>query len=343
MTVMPYTQARILIIDDQYANLNYLETVLRQAGYAQLCAETDPHRAVEHLTTFKPDLILLDLWMPTLDGFAVMDRLRPLISLGGYLPILVLTADVTVETKRRALASGARDFLTKPFDRAEVMLRIQNLLETRFLHLELARHNERLRDEVKARTRELEESRVEMLLRLSRAVEYRDDETGDHTQRVGETAARIAVKLGMSAEEVDLIRLAAPLHDLGKIGISDAILLKQGPLTAEEFAIMKRHTTIGAALLANGQSRLIQIAEQIALTHHERWDGNGYPNRLGGEAIPLVGRIVSVADVFDALTHARPYKRAWSVEEALDEMKKQSGIQFDPSIVAAFLKTEFVL
>jgi putative two-component system response regulator len=336
-------QARILIIDDQASNLSLLEDVLHQAGFHSLLTETDSSKAVAHFLAYQPDLIMLDLLMPYLDGFAVMEQLRPYIPSTAFLPIVVLTADITKAAKRRALANGARDFLIKPIDTVEVILRIQNLLETRFLHLELERHNQRLQAEVRARTVELEESRVEMLQRLARAVEYRDDETGEHTHRVGETAVRIARQLGLPHDDVELLRLAAPLHDLGKIGISDVLLLKTGPLSNDEYQRMRSHTNIGGELLANGRSRLIQMAQQIALTHHERWDGLGYPLGLCGEQIPLVGRIVAVADVFDALTHQRPYKPAWPIPAAISEIRQQAGRQFDPQVVEAFLNIDPVL
>jgi putative two-component system response regulator len=178
---------------------------------------------------------------------------------------------------------------------------------------------------------------LETLQRLALAAEYRDDDTGSHTRRVGVTAGRIAGSLGLSPEQVDLILRAAPLHDVGKIGIADAILLKPGKLTDEEFAIMKQHTTIGGKILSGSSSPWLQLAEEIALTHHERWDGQGYPCGLKGEAISLVGRIVAIADVFDALTHERPYKKAWPIAEAMAEIEHQSGKQFDPCVVAAFL------
>lgn len=343
MSLLPFHQARILLIDDQIANLLLLEDILRASGYVNLQLESDSRRALEQFLAFQPDLIVLDLLMPEFDGFEVLAELQPHIARQSYLPILILTADDSRETRRRALSSGARDFLSKPIDMIEVVLRIQNLLETRFLHLELERRNERLREEVHARTLELEQSRVEMLQRLASAVEYRDDETGEHTRRVGETAARIAQQLRLPADEVELIRLAAPLHDMGKIGISDFILRKRGPLTSDEYQLMRTHTTIGGTLLAGGQSRLIQLAEQIALTHHERWDGLGYPHGLAGEAIPLVGRIVAVADVFDALIHDRPYKPAWPIDDALAEIGRQAARQFDPQVVAAFLQIEPVV
>jgi putative two-component system response regulator len=193
-------------------------------------------------------------------------------------------------------------------------------------------------EQLQSSQRELEKSQMEILERLAQAAEFRDDDTGQHTQRVGELAARLAETLGMAAERVELIRRAAPLHDVGKIGISDTILLKPGRLTDDEFETIKTHTAIGAALLANGQSALIQTAERIALTHHERWDGRGYPFQLQGSDIPIEGRIVAVTDVFDALTNERPYKKAWTEDDAINEIVAQAGRQFDPAVVAAFLQ-----
>src|SRR5262249_7002028 len=234
---------------------------------------------------FRPDILLLDMHMPGLSGFDVMERLRELIGPGTYLPILVLTADISPAIKQRALACGAKDFLTKPFDLTEVVLRIRNLLETRFLHLQLAGQNRELEIKVRERTLDLEAARLEVLQRLSLAAEFRDDDTGQHTQRVGHTSALLAQALGLSDEQVELVRLAAPLHDVGKIGIADAILLKPGKLTSEEFRVMTTHTTMGGEILAGSRSPLLQLAELIALNHHERWDGSGYPHGRHGEDI----------------------------------------------------------
>ncbi len=333
-----FKDARILIVDDQDANVLLLDRILRHAGYNSLTSTTDSRQVLTIFMSLQPDLVLLDLTMPHINGFQVMEQLKPLVPSGDYLPILVLTADATTEVKRRALSVGAKDFLTKPFDTIEVLLRIENLLRTRMLYLQLRMQNSVLDEKVQERTLSLEEAQVEILARLAAAAEYRDDDTGKHTQRVGYISGMIAQTLGLSAAEVELIRQAAPLHDVGKIGIPDSILLKPGKLTVEEFESMKRHTTIGAMMLSNGHSALIQLSETIALMHHERWDGTGYPKACRGEEIPLVGRIVTVADVFDALTHERPYKRAWSVREALAEIKQQSGRQFDPHVAEAFLE-----
>jgi putative two-component system response regulator len=273
-----------------------------------------------------------------MDGFAVLEQLAPLIPGDSYLPILILTGDIRFEARQRALSSGAKDFLLKPFDMTEVLLRIKNLLETRSLYLLLQEQNQNLEVRVAARTRELEEARVEILQRLSDAAEYRDDDTGQHTKRVATIAVAIGRSMGLDHHTLELLRWSSPLHDVGKIGIPDSVLLKAGRLTDAEMEIMKAHTTIGARILMGGQSPLVQMAETIALNHHERWNGKGYPRQLSGEDIPLEARIVAVADVFDALTHTRPYREAWSIEATRTEIKEGSGKHFDPEIATIFLE-----
>lgn len=329
--------AKILIVDDETANVRLLERILTRAGYEQVRSTQDARTVLSLYLKFQPDLLLLDLMMPHLSGFEVMEQLQAILPAGTYLPILVLTADITPDARDRALSGGARDFLIKPFDHTEVLLRIRNLLETRVLYSRVQNQNQILESEVHKRTREVEESQIEILSRLARAGEFRDDDTGQHTQRVGHASALLARQLGFSEADVELIHQTAPLHDVGKIGVSDSILLKPGRLSDEEMKLMRSHTTIGAALLSGGHSDLVQMAETIALTHHERWDGSGYPHGLSGEDIPLVGQIVSIIDVFDALTHERPYKKAWPVGEAMAEIANQRGRQFDPRVVDAFL------
>lgn len=333
------TNAQILIVDDQDANVLLLEEILKQAGYTRLVATTDARRVFPLFVDCQPDLLLLDLHMPYLDGFEVLDRLRRLTDGGTYLPILVLTADVTREAKQRALSMGAKDFLTKPFDASEVLLRIRNMLETRFLHLQLRDQNLALEGKVRERTRELHEAHVATLRRLAKAAEYRDDVTGKHTERVGELARQLAVTLGFPEGEIEVVGMAAPLHDVGKIGIPDGILLKPAALTAVEFEIMKSHTTIGASILSGSDVRLLQLAEEIALTHHERWDGRGYPRGLAGEQIPIAGRVVAVADAYDVMTTDRPYRRALSLDRARQILDAESGRQWDPQVVSAFEAT----
>jgi putative two-component system response regulator len=331
-------QSPILIIDDEVANIRFLEVLLGQAGYTALHATTNPKEALARFIEAQPDLILLDLHMPPPDGFELLAQFPQLLDRDTYLPILVLTADVTSQAKQRALHSGAADFLSKPLDAAEVLLRVRNLLQTRRLHLQLRHHNQHLEETIFQRTEALEETRHVVLQRLALAAEYRDDDTKHHTRRVGRMAALLAALLDLPEQEVTAIRRAAPLHDIGKIGISDQILLKPGKLTHEEFTIMKTHTTIGAEILGASSIPLLSLAAEIALTHHERWDGSGYPQGSAREAIPLAGRIVAVVDVFDALTHVRPYKPAWTQADALAEIEAQSSRHFDPQVVRAFSK-----
>jgi putative two-component system response regulator len=328
---------RLLIVDDQPANVRLLERILRSNGYSEVLTTTDSPEVPEIYRTHKPDLILLDLHMPEMDGFEVLERLQVMTAEEAYLPIVVLTADIATEARRRALAAGAKDFLIKPFDAAEVVLRINNLLETRLLHQRLSDRNRDLEIRVSERTQQLERTRLEILERLAIAAEFRDDDTGEHVHRVAHNSALLAGTLGMPPEEVELIRRSSTLHDIGKIGIPDAILLKPGKLTADEFATIKSHTVIGSQILGGSEIPLLRWAEEIARTHHERWDGSGYPKGLSGQSIPIAGRIVTIADVFDALTHDRPYKRAWSVTDAVAEIESQSGRQFDPAVVGAFL------
>lgn len=330
------SEARILIVDDQQPNVEVLERLMQQAGFTHVRSTTDSRQTLGLFIGERPDIILLDLMMPHIDGFEVMRQLTPRIGPDDFLPILVLTAEIGDEAKRRALTEGAKDFLRKPFDPVEVLLRVRNLLQTRLLHAQIQRHNQRLEETVAERTRELAETRLEVLQRLAVAAEYRDDDTKLHTQRVGIGAGDVAVAMGLPDELSELIRRTAPLHDLGKIAIPDNILLKPGKLTVEEFEEMKEHATIGARILSGSTHRLLQLAEEIALTHHEKWDGTGYAG-LAGESIPLAGRIVAIVDVFDALTHVRPYKKAWPVAEALEEIRNQRGRHFDPAVTDAFL------
>ena len=332
----PIADARILVVDDQPANLMLLEALLQHWEYQNILTTGDSSQVVPMVEAEVPDLVLLDLRMPAPDGFELMRLLEPWTRGPERLPILVLTADATAETKRRALAAGARDFLTKPFDPTEVGLRVGNLLEIRRLHVELQRHNQMLEDRVRARTLELEQARHETLERLVFAGEFRDDDPNQHAQRLGRTAGALAERLGLSTTEADLIRRSTPLHDIGKIGIPDAILLKPGRLSPDEYEVMKTHAVIGEQILSGGSSRVLQASATIALTHHERWDGAGYPSGLQGEAIPLGGRLAALADVFDALTHRRPYKAAWPVDQAAAEVRRLGGTHLDPAVVDAF-------
>lgn len=333
-----YQSARILVVDDEPANVRLIERILDRLGYMNYRGETDARDALELVELFEPDLLLLDLHMPHVDGFEILEHLREGRAPQDFLPILVLTADVNPETKVRALTAGANDFLTKPVEPAEVGLRVRNLLATRFMNLELQDQTELLEQKVKARTWELEEAQIEIMERLARAAEYRDDNTGEHTFRVGHNCAELARAAGLNDTEVELIRTAAPLHDVGKIGIPDEILLKPGALTDDEFDLMKTHTEIGARILGGSSFRVLQLAEQIALWHHEAWDGSGYPHGLAGEKIPIACRILTIVDVFDALTHERPYKAAWPADKALDVIVQDRGTKFDPRLADLFIE-----
>jgi putative two-component system response regulator len=328
--------SRILVVDDQEANALLLQAVLVRAGYTAVETLTDPTAVVQRCAEQSPDLVLLDWHMPGRNGPELLEDIAFLTEEPNWMPVLVVTADIAPETKRRALSLGARDFLTKPIDVFEVLLRVRNLLQTRYLRVELQRNNELLHERVSQRTLELEDARLEMLDRLALAAEYRDDATGQHSERIGRTSELLAHAMGLAGSEAALIGQAARLHDIGKIGIADDLLLKPGKYTAEEFNAMKLHPAIGARILSGSTNELLMMAEQIALTHHERWDGRGYPNGLAGEAIPLPGRIVTVADVFDALTHRRPYKEPWPIHVAVREILSETGAKFDPRVTEAF-------
>jgi putative two-component system response regulator len=331
-----YPSASILVVDDEPANVHLLERVIRRVGYDNVRCTTDPHRVLRLFHDEIPDVMLLDLHMPGMSGLEVMRQTRELAGIL-YPLVLMLTGDTTPEAKARALLGGAKDFLFKPFDVSEVALRIHNLVDLRMLHRQLHSNNQQLEQHVRDRTIELERARLEVVERLGMAGEFRDDDTGQHTKRVGQTSAKLASAFGLPASEVEVIARAAPLHDVGKIAIPDHILLKKGPLTLDERAVMRSHTTIGGQLLAGSDSALLKTARAIALTHHERWDGTGYPNRLASDQIPLAGRIVAIADVFDALMHDRPYRSRLDPDHVISYMQKQRGVQFDPALLDAFL------
>lgn len=337
MCAAPVEHARILIADDDTAGLRILARILERAGFAGVhttCHGLDvPRLFAEHA----PDMVVLDLHLGSVDGTEVMRQLQRLIPPGTYLPILIVSGDLTDDARLGALRAGAMDFISKPYRMDEVLLRVRNHLRTRDLHLAVARQNQELEARVLARTLALEETAWEVLERLARAAELRDDDTGTHTRRVGDLSGRLAAAVGLPAAEAEMIRRTAPLHDLGKIGIPDCILRKPGLLTDDERARMQQHTLIGAQILSAGTSEMVRTAAEIALSHHERWDGSGYPHGTAGESIPLPARIVAVADVFDALSSDRPYRPAWPLQRILKEIAGARGSHFDPRIVDAFM------
>lgn len=335
-------RARILVVDDDPTIGFLIQTALQVAGYRFVSVVTDAREATDRFRTVMPDLVVLDFHMPHMDGFSLLHRLTAEMPVDLPVPVLMLTADISPEVKREALLAGAKDFVEKPFDNTELLLRIRNLLETRLLQLELIVENETLEERVSSRTIELEHARREALEHLAVAAEFRDDMTGEHAKRVGRFAALIAQSMGQTEEVIALLARAAPLHDIGKIGIRDDILLKPGPLTAEEFELMKKHTQIGGQILADSKVRVLQMAREIALTHHERWDGKGYEG-LKGLEIPVSGRITALADTFDAMTHDRPYRKGSPPEVALEEIHQQRGRQFDPEVVDVVEGTDVIL
>jgi putative two-component system response regulator len=333
--VDPATLGRILIVDDDPAVVASLQRFFTRAGYPEPIGLTDPRQVVETLASKGVDLVLLDLAMGKMDGFEVLSAVSRLLGDEEFLPVVMLTGSDDPGTRRKALAAGAMDFLHKPFDAVEAEVRVRNLLTTRFLTQRVARHRDALEGEVAARTSELADTRSEILYRLARAAEYRDDVTGRHAERVGLLAAALGSTMGLPPREVDLLRRTAPLHDVGKIGVPDSILLKAGRLTEAEFEVMKAHTTIGAQILGGSTHRILESARIIALHHHERWGGGGYPHGLRGADIPLEARIVGVADAFDTIAHARPYKAALPPGEALAEIHRCRTTHYDPDVVAA--------
>jgi putative two-component system response regulator len=330
--------ARILMVDDEEPNLQLLRRILEPVGFDRLEETTDPFQVLPICRERPPDLVLLDIAMPGKDGFQVLAEIREHMAEEEYLPVLILTSDHSPETKRRSLSAGAQDFLNKPLSPAEVRLRVKNLLQTRFLHLALRDHNRLLEERVRERTAELEDAHAEILARLARAAEFRDDQTGEHTRRVGRLSGAIARELGLHPDEISLIQQVAPLHDVGKIGIPDDILLSPKELTPSQVEVMRSHTEIGGDLMAGSGIPLLDMAEEIARTHHERWDGTGYPDGLSGDDIPIAGRIVAVADSYDAVAYQRRYKPAWTAEDAWWEIARKAGADFDPTVIDAFTK-----
>lgn len=328
--------SRILIVDDTRANIDVLVAALRDRY--RISVATSGPAALAFARSNPPDLILLDIMMPGMNGYEVCSRLKADTVTSG-IPVVFISAVQGAGEKSKGFDAGAVDYITKPFEIAEVKARVQTHVSLKRAMEALSNQNQILDAKVRERTKALRETQLEIIFRLSRAAEYRDNDTGMHIKRMSHYTRVISSAAGCDEETSSLFFHASPMHDIGKIGIPDMILLKPGRLDPEEWDIMKSHTTIGAEILSGHDSLLIRTARAIALTHHEKWNGSGYPSGLAGEAIPLAGRIVAVCDVFDALTSHRPYKKAWPIEEAVREVKSGSGTAFDPKIVEAFVKT----
>ncbi len=328
------SHCRVLLVDDTKTNIDILVQTLKDDF--RLGVALNGRKAIDYAFNNHVDLILLDVLMPEMDGYDVCRRLKENPQTQD-IPIIFITAMDAPEHKTRGFEMGAVDYITKPFDIAEVKARVRTHLMLITAQAALKEQNQILERKVKERTRELEETQLEIINRLGLASEYRDEGTGQHVQRMSEYCRLLGEAAGMPVDEYELLALASTMHDAGKIGIADKILLKPGALDDAEWEEMKRHSIIGGELLSGSTSRLMQLAETIAKTHHERWDGTGYFEGLKGEEIPLVGRIVCICDVFDALVSERPYKKAWTVTEAIEEIRNWSGTHFDPRLAETFI------
>lgn len=327
---------KVLIIDDSEINLTLLKHLVIKLGGCEPILFDNPLRALEWCQAEAPDLVVVDYMMPDMDGLHFIRAFRALPARDD-IPVLMITANDQKDVRYQALMGGANDFLTKPVDRTEFDARARNMLKLRQGQKFLADRALHLQVLVDAQTQRICDQEQELIYRLSRAAEFRDPETGYHIQRMAHYSLLIAQRLGLDEKAQNLLFQAAPMHDVGKIGIPDQILLKPGRLTPDEFEIMKQHARLGQELLQGSVSPVLQTGAEIALCHHEKFDGSGYPEQLAGEAIPLFGRIVAVADVFDALTSARPYKPAWSLAAARQLLEDGRGGHFDPACVDAFL------
>jgi putative two-component system response regulator len=327
---------QVLIVDDTEINLILFAALVKKLGDCESHSFSDSRAGLAWVQQYVPDLVIVDYMMPEMDGLEFIRLLREIPGREA-IPVLMITANDQKQIRYRALDIGANDFLTKPVDKVEFLARAKNMLTLNDARKKLADQAAWLAEEVRKATHEVVERERETVIRLSRAAEFRDPETGAHILRMAHFSQIIARGMGLSESDQYLLLEAAPMHDIGKVGIADKILLKPGRLEPEEFEIMKRHATIGYELLQGSSSRVLQAGAEIARGHHEKFDGSGYPQGLKGEDIPIFSRIVAVADVFDALTSERPYKKAWDVEAAVDFLKAGSGSHFDPACVTAFL------
>ena len=326
---------RVLVVDDSATNLLLLSQMIKSINCTPL-PYSDPLKAAEAAQTLDIDLALVDFEMPGMDGVELIKALRSLPSHTDVPIVMVTTCDQSA-VRYAALDAGATDFLTKPIDPVETKSRVRNLLKLREAQNKLRDRVSWLANEVAQATRQLADREQEIVYRLARAAEYRDSETGSHIARMARYCLLIAEGMGLDQDQCRALYLAAPMHDIGKIAVADSILLKPGRLTPEERSSMELHTVHGHRILSDSKTPLIRLAAEIAVSHHERWDGTGYPRGLRGEDIPLFGRIAAVADVFDALTSERPYKPAWSTDDARSYIIEASGTHFDPTCVSAFL------
>ncbi len=326
---------QVLIVDDAEINLILFDALIRRMGNCEPIKFSDSLLGLAWAQTHDVDLVIVDYMMPDLHGIDFIHQLRATKGKEDV-PVLMITANDQKQIRYRALDAGATDFLAKPVDKIEFMARVNNMLQLGASRKALANRAEWLASEVRKATFEIVQRERETVVRLSKAAEYRDPETGAHILRMAHYSEQIAKGLGLTQAEQELLLEAAPMHDIGKVGIADHILLKPGRLTPDEFEIMKQHAIFGYEILKGSSSRVLQAGAEIARAHHEKYDGSGYPNNLAGNDIPIYSRIVAVADVFDALTSERPYKKAWTLERAAEHIKASSGTHFDPQCVDTF-------
>lgn len=328
MTEQSVGRPTVLVVDDTPENIEVLNGILKNDYNVKVATSGERALAIAR-TEPHPDIVLLDVMMPTIDGYEVCRRLKADYATA-RIPVIFITAMTEIEDETRGFDLGAVDYISKPVSPPIVRARVRT-------HLHLYDQKRHLIEMVRQRTQELEETRLQIIRRLGRAAEFKDDETGYHVIRMSHYARMLGLAAGMPEYRCELLFNAAPMHDVGKIGVPDSILQKPGPLTSDEWTIVKRHPAIGAGIIGRHNNELLEMARVIALTHHEKWDGSGYPRGLKAEAIPLVGRIVSIADCFDALTNVRPYKAAWPLDEAVAFLEREAGRHFDPRLVPKFV------
>jgi len=339
------SKSKILVVDDECRNLRLMEALLIPLGMEVILAR-DGEEALRKVRENPPDVILLDIMMPKMDGFEVAARLKKDEG-ARIIPIVMVTSLKEVGDRVRALEAGADDFLTKPVEKTELRARVQSSLKVKAYHDHMKGYQKELEMEVAKRTEQLSQALKKIkaaslatIYHLSTAAEYKDEDTGEHVKRMSQYSAAVARKMGLNEKTVETILYASAMHDMGKIGIPDQILLKPGKLDLDEWEIMKQHTVIGGKILSGSDAGFIRLGEVIALSHHEKWDGSGYPNGLEGARIPLAGRITAIADVFDALASKRPYKEAFSIEKSFSIIREGRGNHFDPDVVDAFFAIE---